>query len=508
MTVYDLGEVTDAGLIEAVRRGQTAAEGELFVRHQDAAVRYARRLAGTSDAEDLVADAFVKVFEVIRDARGPEVAFRPYLMTAVRNRHVDHVRKDSRHVWISDEGVLDAVSVPGDERDLRDESEVLAAAFHSLPERHQLVLWHALVEKDPHSVTAQLLGMSANGVAALTYRAKESLREAYLARHVVPTTDKGCGPTRELLSAHRRGRLPRKLQAQVDQHLEGCPACADAFGELAMLDSRLAAMLPAALLFVPVAASIVGGVTVAPDAAPRMRRPAVQAVLAGTAAVTAVIVAIWWAGAGEDRRTVAATPAVPAVSVPPPTSSPSVMPSATIEPTVVAGPSAVAPVVPVPTPAPVPTTTRPSPRVPPESTGGRRSVAPVAPVPVTPQRVDLAVRSLTAYSAGSGRYVVEADVVAASSAPRLTFAVVGMTAFEVKTSDTGRSPSCSSTPSASPDLMTVLCVFDGPADGRTTLAVELAGHTLDARVALDDASADDPRPGNNTARVLIDELAG
>jgi RNA polymerase sigma factor (sigma-70 family) len=505
MTISDLGEVTDAALIEAVRGRDAAAEGELYVRHQAAAVRYARRLAGASDAEDLVSDAFVKVFEVIRDGRGPEVAFRPYLMTAVRNRYVDHVRKDSRHVWVGDEGVMDAVSSPGDDGMLRDESEVLASAFHSLSEHHQVVLWHALVEKDPHTVTAKLLGMTPNGVAAMTYRAKESLREAYLARHVLPTTDEDCGPTRSLLATHRQGRLPAKQRARVELHLAGCAACAGAYDELSMLDSRLAANLPAALLVVgvPTAATIAGGgaATTGAHAGTAGRgRSIAQAAAVGVAAIVAVLAAMWWADAEDGPQRVAAPPA-PAPSVTP---APSVAPS--VEPTVptptVAPPSAAVPDV----PRPSPTAARPSTpqRVKPSPTGRPRPVDPVAPTATpTPGPSDLAVRALTAYSTGSGRFVLQADVVADTSSPQVTFQVSGMTSYELQ-GDGGRTPSCTSS-GASKETTTVTCTFDGPVDGGTTMAVVVTGRRLEAVVSVAGGAGDDPRPGNNTARVAVDD---
>ncbi|MFC5676814.1 sigma-70 family RNA polymerase sigma factor [Aeromicrobium endophyticum] len=506
MTVSDLDEVTDAALIEAVRGGDAAAEGELFVRHQAAAVRYARRLAGVSDAEDLASDAFVRVFQVIRDGRGPEVAFRPYLMTAVRNRYVDHVRKDSRHVWVGDEGVMDAVSSPDDEGVLRDESEVLASAFHSLPERHQLVLWHALVEKDPHSVTAKLLGMTPNGVAALTYRAKESLREAYLARHVLPTTDEDCGPTRSLLAAHRQGRVPAKQRARVDLHLAGCSACAGAYDELSMLDSRLAANLPAALLVVgvpTVATAASGGAAMTAVHAGRGRTIA-QAGVAGAAAIVAVLAAVWWAGADEARGPVAAPPVPSPSAAPAPSAAAS--PEATT-PSPVVSPPAAAPAVPA-VPQPSPTTTRPAPRPTPSPTAPARTIDPIAPT-AAPTQVppDLSVRALTAYSTGSGGFVLQADVVADSPSVRLSFEVGSLASFEVQKDQTGRTPSCSSSAGESKEATTVLCTFDGPVDGRTTMAVAVTGRRLEAVVRLAGASGDDPRPGNNTARVVVDDSA-
>ena len=57
---------------------------------------------------------------------------------------------------------------------------MIARAFASLPERWQAVLWHTEIEGARPADVAPLLGLTANGVAALAYRAREGLRQAYL----------------------------------------------------------------------------------------------------------------------------------------------------------------------------------------------------------------------------------------------------------------------------------------------------------------------------------------
>lgn len=88
--------VSDAELIVRVRGGDDEAFGVLFERHYDAAMRLAHQLTTTNDAEDLVAEAFAKIHRLMRRGGGPDVAFRAYLLTAVRRLHVDQVRSGSR----------------------------------------------------------------------------------------------------------------------------------------------------------------------------------------------------------------------------------------------------------------------------------------------------------------------------------------------------------------------------------------------------------------------------
>src|SRR6478752_1857548 len=97
MTVTDLDTgLTDPELISRVRDGDVDAYGALFARHVDSATRLARMLVGGPDSDDLVSDAFVKVLNVLLAGGGPDVAFRAYLLTAVRRLHVDKIRSTQK----------------------------------------------------------------------------------------------------------------------------------------------------------------------------------------------------------------------------------------------------------------------------------------------------------------------------------------------------------------------------------------------------------------------------
>ncbi len=88
----DVDAPSDAELISRVRGGDVAAYGDLFARHKDAATRLSRQLVRGPDADDLVSEAFAKVLTVLQGGGGPDVAFRAYLLTAVRRLHVDQIR--------------------------------------------------------------------------------------------------------------------------------------------------------------------------------------------------------------------------------------------------------------------------------------------------------------------------------------------------------------------------------------------------------------------------------
>ena len=238
----------DAELIAAVRGGDVDAYGELFARHVDAARRLARQLAGPGDADDLVSDAFTKVLTVLQRGGGPDLAFRAYLLTAVRRLHVDRIRSGSRLRPVDDLTPFDP-GVPFHDTAVEGFDNATAAkAFASLPERWQMVLWHTEVEQQKPADIAVLLGMSANSVSALAYRAREGLRQAFLSMHAADPDDIDCGWTRDHLGAYVRGGLSRRDVARVDDHLEDCRTCAAVYLELTEVNSGLSALLAPLLL--------------------------------------------------------------------------------------------------------------------------------------------------------------------------------------------------------------------------------------------------------------------
>jgi RNA polymerase sigma factor (sigma-70 family) len=240
--------LSDAELISRVRGGDTIAYGELFTRHVDSARRLGRQLANGADADDLVSDAFARVLQVLQNGGGPDVAFRAYLLTAVRRLHVDRVRAGSRLQTSDDMSQFDPGVPFQDTAVQRFESVAAAKAFASLPERWQLVLWHLEVERQRPADVAPLLGMSANSVSALAYRAREGLRQAFLSMHSADTASEQCRWTNDHLGAYIRKGLSRRDTGKVKDHIQHCRRCTAVYLELTEVNSDLSAIIAPLLL--------------------------------------------------------------------------------------------------------------------------------------------------------------------------------------------------------------------------------------------------------------------
>ncbi len=232
---------SDAELVEGARTGDQRAFAELWSRHHQAGIRVARHWTSL-DADDVVSEAFMRIYRAIRGGGGPRGAFRPYLYATIRNIAA------SWGAALHDVAVEDVEEyAPADIADpaaVALDRTLTARAFRSLPERWQSVLWYTEVEgMDPHEV-APILGMSANGVAALSYRAREGLRKAWLQAHISDATAHGeCKWALSRLPDRARHSLSARDTERMDFHLATCAHCAIVSEEVEEVGSRLASVL-------------------------------------------------------------------------------------------------------------------------------------------------------------------------------------------------------------------------------------------------------------------------
>lgn len=377
---------SDAELISRVRTGDLEAYGELFARHHQAAERMARQLVPANDADDLAGDAFAKVLDALRNGSGPDISFRAYLLTTVRRVHVDRIRSGRKVQTTDDIAAYEREPQGFDDPTVTGfESGAAAKAFASLPERWQAVLWHTEVEGEKPATIAPMLGLTANGVSALAYRAREGLRQAYLQQHLADVAGDRCRWTTERLGAYVRGGLTKRENKNVREHMDDCAKCTAVYLELVEVNSALPALLAPALLgtaglgYLAAASGVKVGfvgfvVTGWRKATENSTRTAVSAGAAAVVVVAAVIAAM--ALTGND------TP--PAAIDKPPTqqpTQPSVNPPSAKPPTV--KPPVIPPTTkPKPTEPPQPTTAPTS--APTTTTTSPPATTPTPPEPTTP----------------------------------------------------------------------------------------------------------------------------
>lgn len=281
---------SDAELIAAVRDGHTSAYGVLYERHLHAAKRAASCLAhSTAEREDLVADAFTRVLRALRDGGGPNEEFRAYLLVTMRNAAIS----GSRGAAVSLYADVPETYLPrpgGDPVLNKWDAMTAAAAFASLPERWRTVLWHTEVEEETPAEIAPLLGMRPNGVAALAYRAREGLRQAYLRAHLNEVEGRECRATVAKLAGWVRKSVPVPLGRKISKHLAVCADCRARADTLTRVNQELRASVAPVLLGAAFAAAYapVAGATSGTAGAVAMKTLMAKVAVAIAIAATAV----------------------------------------------------------------------------------------------------------------------------------------------------------------------------------------------------------------------------
>jgi RNA polymerase sigma factor (sigma-70 family) len=172
-----VGVPSDGELVNRVRRGDVAAFGELVRRHEASAVRMASMVCGSSNAEDVVQDAFVRAFSAL-DRFDVTRPFRPWLTRIVVNVAKNSARGERRRVALAlrvprelDSPDVAADSAIGDAR-----RRALADALGRLPERDRLVLACRWFDDMSERDIATALGVRPGTVKSRLSRAMDRLR--------------------------------------------------------------------------------------------------------------------------------------------------------------------------------------------------------------------------------------------------------------------------------------------------------------------------------------------
>ncbi len=265
-----LRERSDEQLVVASRAGDDAAYAVLWERHVASGRNAARAVSPNVDPDDIVSEAFTSILSAIRKGGGPHEGFRPYLYATIRNVAASWGRR-------TQETPLDDL----DERASDSEAEfaelvadrsVLAQAFRELPERWRELLWYVEVEGMKPREIAPLLGMSANAVSALAYRAREGFKQAWLQAHISdPARPAECRWVCELLVASEKKPIRRGDRRRLDAHLQDCQACRIVAADLEHVSQKLRVVL------LPLVLGGAGALAYASDAA-----PAAASVVAGS----------------------------------------------------------------------------------------------------------------------------------------------------------------------------------------------------------------------------------
>jgi RNA polymerase sigma factor (sigma-70 family) len=287
----DQGSSSDAALIRLLRAGDQEALAALFARHRAAATRLARQLVDQASADDVVSEAFLKVAAAIRRGGGPDEAFRPYLLQAVRRGAIDLYR-GRREVAVDPTDNTGSVGSEASDDPTQRVADglLIRQAFSSLPERWQAVLWLTEVEGSDRNSVGSELGINASAVSSLALRARTGLRKAYIETYAAQTDAPECRRVAGHIPAVvMRTATPAGRRA-VNEHASDCERCRTILSEFRSLSRGLGAVIATAWLGSEGARYLAEGGAGALSGA-RLPQPPLVIASVGVAAGVAILIA-------------------------------------------------------------------------------------------------------------------------------------------------------------------------------------------------------------------------
>jgi len=222
----------DAELVERARAGDHAALTRLAEIYAPQVLRFALRLCGdAADAEDVMQQTLLTVINHIGEFRG-DSRFASWLFAIARSHCIkQRTRGGAARSAEPLEGAARAVATPTsqipDEAVARAElDEAMAGAIRALEPAQREVLLLRDVEALSALEVAQTLGVSVDAVKSRLHRARKSLRESLTPWLEQSTPGPGCPDVVDLLSRYQEGDVSSEACQTMQEHVDGCTACA------------------------------------------------------------------------------------------------------------------------------------------------------------------------------------------------------------------------------------------------------------------------------------------
>ncbi len=189
MAVMASTDDSDESLMCLIRSGSHQAFSILVRRHTDKFFGAAFRMTGqASEAEDLVQDAFLKIWQkpdIWKEDKGAK--FTTWFYRILVNQNIDRLRK--RQKMVSDNSILpyvaDSAASPETETAMNEEQKRIENAMAVLPERQRTAITLCFYEGLSNVEAADTMGVKLKALESLLMRAKAGLRE-YMNHNINP----------------------------------------------------------------------------------------------------------------------------------------------------------------------------------------------------------------------------------------------------------------------------------------------------------------------------------
>lgn len=166
-------------LVRLVQEGDQESFAVLYDIFIDDIYRYVFYRVKTSDAEDLVENVFLKVWENIRKYKSGKSSFSAWIFRIAHNLIVDYYRTSKDRNF--DELKIDIPAYKREHNPIKSverifDHEALKQALGKLKKEYQEIIVHKFVNEFSNSEVAQILNKSEGSLRILQYRALKALK--------------------------------------------------------------------------------------------------------------------------------------------------------------------------------------------------------------------------------------------------------------------------------------------------------------------------------------------
>jgi len=172
--------MTDQELVEACLKKNSSAQKELYDRFagkmMGVCLRYSQ---GQDDAQDILQDGFIKVFEKLAQFSG-KGALGGWIRMIMINTALIHIRKEKRHAY--QEEITDTMELTERYYSVLDQmaADELIALIQKLPVGYKTVFNLYAIEGFSHREIAEQLGISESTSKTQYFKAKTHLKKSII----------------------------------------------------------------------------------------------------------------------------------------------------------------------------------------------------------------------------------------------------------------------------------------------------------------------------------------
>ena len=178
---YMSGKFNDQFLVASSIAGDEQAFGKLYDKYVDEIYRFVvMRVRSSHEAQDLVAEVFLKTWQYISSQKNQIKDFRAFLYRIARNLVIDYYRASKKEYTTFEEGQLEKIIDSGidleSDAQNKDDLRIIFSVMDQLPEDHRELLSLRYIQDLSIKEIAEIQGKKSGTVRVALHRAIKQVK--------------------------------------------------------------------------------------------------------------------------------------------------------------------------------------------------------------------------------------------------------------------------------------------------------------------------------------------